>query len=394
MTGHARVVERLPAEQLFFPLAAAYALLSVPLSLHGMLDASPLLPGFAHPLFHAHELLFGFALAVVTGYLVNRIQYRYLMLLAGVWLLARGLFLFMPVSLPAMVANLSFAAALVGLTAPPFLRAAKKPRNKLFGPLLIAIGLAVAAFHLLQPLGAAWQRAAIYQGLLLLALLLVVMGGRIIAPAVANATERAGGTLEARLQPRTEGALILLLLAALLVQPLPFARPLAGVLLLIAATLAAARLWRWQPWHYRQRPDLLCLLLGYAWLVAGLALLGIHWLTAVLSTGAALHALTIGGLGTLTATVMARVRLNRRKLSPANHPLLPIMVLALSGAAMLRIALPGSITTLWLSAALWSLAFTLLLVLLLRHSDLPGLLPSSLRQRLSENVSPRKRRLS
>ena len=55
----------------FFPAAALYATLLLPLSVAGLLGVLPMPPGLAQPLGHAHELLFGYALAVVAGYLLG-----------------------------------------------------------------------------------------------------------------------------------------------------------------------------------------------------------------------------------------------------------------------------------------------------------------------------------
>ncbi len=357
---------RLAAERLFFPLAAAYAALAVPLSLHGMLSGRPLLAGLSSPLMHAHELLFGFALAVVAGYLINRLSLTRLLMLGGLWLLARILFLTLPGSLPALMANIAFAAVVAAFTAPQFMRAAKRLRNHVFGPVLIALALAVAAYHLLPALGVAPPQIAVHQTLLLFGLLMVLMGGRIIAPAVAGAIERGGGTLEARVQPRIEGILIVLMLAALGASLFPGGTALAGGLLLLAGPLTAVRLIRWRPWQCRQRWDLLCLMLGYAWLSVSLTLLGMSHLSGSLPPAIATHGLTVGAMGTLTATVMARVRLVRRKLDPAQEWSTPVVALAISAAAVLRIGWPASPPALWLAAGLWTLAFILLLGLFAR----------------------------
>jgi uncharacterized protein involved in response to NO len=355
--------EPVAAERLLFPLAALQAALIVPASLHGMRSGNPLLPGLASPLGHAHELLFGFALAVVGGYLLNRLRRQTLWLLAGLWFSGRVFFLLMPGSLLAALVSAAFAATLTWHAAPPFLRAAKRWRNRILGPLLIALALVAAGYHLW---GFVLQPIVLHQTLLLFGLLMLIMGGRIIAPAVAGAIERSGGTLEARVQPRVEAALILLMLGALVLRPVAPGTVPSGLLLLVAGTLAAVRLVRWQPWRVRQRPDLLCLMLGYGWLSVGLCLLGYAWAFSSMPTGSAVHGLTVGALGTLTATVMARVRLVRRRLEPAREWSTPVIALLIAAAAVLRIGWPASETALWLAAGAWSAAWLLVLALMFR----------------------------
>ncbi len=138
---------RVAAEGLFFPVAAVYAALAVPLSVHGMRSGEALLPGFAAVTGHAHELLFGFALAVAAGFLVTRASRPQLATLVGLWLMARIGFLALPGSLFAFGANIAFAGYLGRLVIPQFLKGAKKLRNRTIGPLLGALCLVVAVFH-------------------------------------------------------------------------------------------------------------------------------------------------------------------------------------------------------------------------------------------------------
>src|SRR5690606_41473169 len=79
----------------FFPAATLYAALVLPWSLAGLLGLLPVPPGLATPYGHAHELLFGFALAVVAGYLLGPQPPRLTLLLAA-WALARLGWLFWP----------------------------------------------------------------------------------------------------------------------------------------------------------------------------------------------------------------------------------------------------------------------------------------------------------
>ncbi len=160
---------------MFFPAAAAFGAVAVPLSVHGMLSGHALSPGFASVPGHAHELLFGFALAVVAGFLINRISAARLGALFVLWLAARASFLAYPGSIAAVIANVMFAAMLATLVSPQFLRSAKKWRNKSLAPLLIALCLTAIVFQL----GAATthlslQVLALRESVLLFTLLLLL----------------------------------------------------------------------------------------------------------------------------------------------------------------------------------------------------------------------------
>jgi uncharacterized protein involved in response to NO len=365
--------QRVAAERLFFPAATLYGAAAVPLSVHGMLSGNPLLPGVASVAMHAHELLFGFAMAVVAGFLITRTTRARLGMLFGLWLAARASFLALPGSALAFAANATFAGLLGVTVAPQFLKSAKKLRNKSIAPLLIALCLAMLVFQLGAVSAHAWlQFLALQEGVLLLALLMLFMGGRIIAPAAAGAIQDAGGHLEARVQPRIEGALLVFMALAAAALAVPQGRFIAGALLLLAASLALVRLARWRLWACTGRPDLWCLGVGYLWLAAGLALLGLSWAFNLLPAATATHAITIGALGTLATTVMARVRLIHDKRDPARMRALPWIALLITLAALTRLVGSGSLFALGVAASAWSLALLLLLAALLQARPVGG----------------------
>jgi uncharacterized protein involved in response to NO len=355
------------AEAVFFPAAAFYGAAAAPLSVHGMLSGRPLLPGFASIPAHAHELLFGFALAVVAGFLITRISRARLSVLFGAWLVARGSFLVLPGSALALSANVAFAVLLGALVAPQFFKSAKKLRNQAFAPLLIAICAAALAFQFAAATGSvSLQFLSVRETVLLFALLMLFMGGRIIAPAAAGAIQRAGGNLQHRVQPRIEGSLLILMMLAIIALALPGGEMVTGALVLASAALALVRLLRWRLWSCPRRPDLWCLGVGYAWLVIGLALLGLSWTLQLLPMSTATHAITVGALGTLTSAVMLRVRLIRSKRDPSRARILPWITASIALAAVLRLAGGSSLAVLNAAAALWSLGMLMLLLSLLR----------------------------
>ncbi|QOC22485.1 NnrS family protein [Wenzhouxiangella sp. AB-CW3] len=359
--------KRPTTERLLFPLAAAYGALSIPLSLMGM-DGHSSPPGLAFPAGHAHELFFGYALAVVAGFLINRLSARGLVMLAVLWLSARISFLWWPGSLLSLALNTGFALAVATVAAPRFMKAAKKWRNRIIGPLLLAICTAAIVLQLAltaESTVAAW--VVIRMAVLMFALLMLFFGGRLIAPAAAGAIEQAGGHLEARVQPRIEGALIILLAAAMPASALPALDPLRGVLLLTAATLAVVRLGRWRLWACPGRADLYCLGVGYAWLGIGLGMMGLAALQwAGPGENAAVHAITVGALGTLTSIIMLRTRLLLLKVSVQTFwPASLLLTALMSAAAILRLAAPQDTLAPSVAASCWSLALLMLTGLLL-----------------------------
>ncbi|MBU0918465.1 MAG: NnrS family protein [Pseudomonadota bacterium] len=370
---------RLPfANAWFFPAAALYAALILPYSLLALLGLLPALPGLATSAGHAHEMLFGFALAVIAGYLLGPQRLRFTLTLLGCWALARLSFLLWPGSWLALICAAAFATGLAWKVLPRFLGAAKKWRNQSVAP--VVAGLSLLSAIASGGFGAGYDRLMLEEALLLLATLMFFMGGRIIAPAIAGYAQSRGWRLDARVQPQIEGAVLILLGLALLLNllPWPLIRHLTGAVLVAAAVLTTIRLLRWQPWRCA-RPELLTLLLGYAWLAIGLLLLGLGTLLPALPLNATLHALTVGALGSLTFAVMARTRLIYRFRDPAAQRWIQGVALLISLAALARV-LPAVLSQphpawLLLAAGCWSLAFMALTLLLWRcrdaHSDSP-----------------------
>jgi uncharacterized protein involved in response to NO len=207
-----------------------------------------------------------------------------------------------------------------------------------------------------------------------LLLLMTFMGGRVIAPAVAGTLEKKGIPLEARVQPRIEGMLIVILGCAVFLMAFPAADPITGSLLLATSALITLRTLRWKLWLCPERPDLLVLAVGYIWLAIGALAIGLALLKGT-TLAPALHVITIGGLGILSTSVMLRLAWQRsHRKPPAAREVFPIAAL-LSGAAISRFMAGespfGEPVLLWLSASLWALAYawvTVRLLVLAKHA--------------------------
>lgn len=362
-----------PGNAVFFPMATVYATFVLPPSVFAMLGLTGAFPALASPIGHAHELLFGFSLAVVAGNQLGPMALPRLALLAGLWVIARATFLAAPHSATAGVANIAFAALLAAQIAPRLFVSAKKLRNQALPAVLAAICVSGIAFQLALRAGyASASQTILVTAVLLLALLMLFMGGRIIAPTVAGQFHRQGGKLDARVQPGIEGGLIVAMTIA--AAAAMFSRSASLVMLAAAATivsgaLSAVRLVRWRLWALRSRPDLLCLAAGYGWLALGLLLYG-----AALAAGryqaAALHIITVGALGTLTLNVMAMTWTLKARQDPSRDRVRVVATVLVGVAAMARVlaglAVFDSRMLLLIASTAWSGAFALLFILLVR----------------------------
>ncbi len=341
--------------RLLFPLATVAA------GLAPMLWLAGLLPAAADGRWHGHEMLFGFAGAVIGGFLLNRRTAALAPVLVLAWLLGRAAALAGP-SLPAALMGLVYPALLAAVAGPPLWRPARRWRNRLAPLVLAGLALLDALWWQGRLAGdAAAQDRSLLAALTLLALLLLVMGGRALHTAVAGALDRRGLPRADLRAADHEMVLGPLLLAAAVL--LATGRPLwAGGPLSLAGALA---LWR-LPWGQARRlagdPRLWTLGAGQLWLGLGL-LLGAG------GTGrdapwaqAAWHGLGLGALGTLTLVMMARTAALR-----ARRPLGPFSDMALASglvtaAAVARLAVPAlGEQALWPAAIGWLLACLVLL---------------------------------
>lgn len=363
----------MPAHALFFPAAAAYAAASVPASVAAMLGAGPAIPGLAFPAGHAHELLFGFALAAVAGNQLGPTPRPVLALLLGLWLAARVAFLAAPMHVTSAVLNGAFAATLAWQIAPRAFGHPKKLRNRSLPVTVVALCIMGAITGISLHAGPApMQQAALVVAILLLGLLMLFMGGRIIAPAAAGQAYREGGNLAARVQPRLEGTLIAAMFLAIAAAAAG-ALALAGAAVAVAGVVALVRMARWRLWTLRTRPDLVCLGLGYGWLAVGLFAVGVA-LVRQAHLVTALHLVTVGAIGTLTVNVMALTWLRLARRDPA-RAVLPVWSTALVAVAVVARVAADFVPERgpWLAAAAgsWSAAYVLLLALFSRVRRAP-----------------------
>jgi uncharacterized protein involved in response to NO len=337
----------------FYLLAGAYAALSVPL---WAAQFAGWLPG-ANPLWHAHEMLFGYAFAVIAGFLLTAVRVwsgrptpagPFLAVIAAIWVIARILALH---SLPmAAWADLAFAIAVaIGIGRP--LVASGNRRNWFFIALMLGLGVASIAFT-------RYSRIGLFVGLDVVLFIMAVMGGRVIPAFTNSAIPDAGARRNRIVEYGALGSLLLLLVFDLLELFVP-----AAIVCLIAAPFHAVRLALWSPWATRARPILWILHLSYAWVVVHLVLRGLTGFDLIAS-GFATHALTVGAIGGLTLGMMTRTSRGHtaRPLKVGGAELAAYVLVHV--AAFVRVFVPlvlpdAHVAWVIVSAVLWFAAFAL-----------------------------------
>jgi uncharacterized protein involved in response to NO len=211
-----------------------------------------------------------------------------------------------------------------------------------------------------------WAAAGKRLAIAVIVMLISFIGGRIIPSFTANWLRRAGAeSFPASFDAFDRGTLALSAVA-LSIWVVVDLTTVSGAGLILAAAAHAVRLARWRGGATTREALLWILHLGYAWLPIGLALLGAAAWRPGLATGA-IHALTVGAMGTMTLAVMTRASLghSQRPLT-AGAGTLAVYLLVLT-AAVARIAAPllgnGYMAALEIAAGAWIAAFALFLVL-------------------------------
>jgi uncharacterized protein involved in response to NO len=360
----------------FFLAAAFWAPVSLGLFLLQLTGWLDLPTAFDPPTWHAHEMLFGFAMAAVAGHLMTAIpnwtgrmplQGVPLLVLAVVWLLGR-----LAVATAALIGP--GAAAVVDLSFPALLmlaiaREILAGRNWRNLPMIAALALLFGANAVTLAAAVGWietPQPGLRGAVAVFVLLIALVGGRIIPSFTRNRLARLG--VAARPAPfgLVDRGAIALAAASGAAWAAGLPEPLTGPLLLTAGLAAAVRLARWRGTVALGEPPLLALHLGRGWLALGLALLGAAELWPTLPPMAGLHALTTGAVGTTIMAVMARAALSgtgrrgRAKQGTLAFGLITLAALLRVGAPFIP-ALYGPLIT--IAGLAWVSAFAAFIVL-------------------------------
>ena len=359
----------------FYLLAAAFA---VPLVLlwqfrpGGGLVSGGYLAGLA---WHVHEMVFGFAAAVLTGFLLTAARSwtgmespsgARLAALAGIWAAGRILVVTGP-AIPAIVVDCLFLPCVALVVAAPVVRA----RNYRNLPVAAAPAVLAAAnllFHLEQVdlIGLPRANGGAMLALDVFALLIALMAGRIIPAFTANAVPTA--------RPRRNRVVEIVSFASLGVLAIvgvgeawlvPDGTWLAAVAA-IAAIAHGVRLWLWDPASTLREPLLWVLPLSYAWLPAALALRALSLADLGIPAASAVHAFGIGAMGGLMLGMMTRSALGHTGRALAAGPAETAGFVLIHLAATVRVFGPlaapeMAVLAAGASAALWAGAFVIFL---------------------------------
>ncbi|EIO3977009.1 TPA: NnrS family protein [Vibrio vulnificus] len=368
-----KVEEKIPAWlrlgfRPFFLLGSVYAIIAIAVWVWIFQTGQPTqlqVPGLW---WHVHEMLFGFAMAIVAGFLLTAVQnwtgingtkhYR-LALLVALWLLPRIL-LWTPVPLWLTSSIEALFLALVAFEIGSRVVQAKGWRNLFFVPLfLLAIGANFASYATIKGMPP-FTSSAVWQAMLWwFTLLLSVMGARVIPFFTARRFNFEKANPIVWLDWAANLPLVMLFLLSFF--PVTMAQ-LGQPLMVIAGGAQLVRFIRWKPWLTLSEPLVWSLHAAYLCLPLSLLLRGL--LDNPFASHNLIHLFAIGALAGLILAMIARVTMGHTGRMIYQGPNMSLAFGALFLAALVRsfgvIFAPAQLF-IWIdiSAALWVFAFTL-----------------------------------
>jgi uncharacterized protein involved in response to NO len=347
-------------------LFGVFAMLGWLGSLHGIALAARA-PSPGGMLWHAHEMIFGFAAAIVAGFLLTAMRAwtsldtpsgAPLALLWLLWLAGRIAVWFGPEPLAA-IADSAFLPVLM-IVLLRVLIPARNPHN-VFVPIVLGmLALLNILFHTYVLQGRADLAVRVAGAAVgLLVTLVTIIAGRVTPMFTANAVPG----YAFRRWRAVEALAVVLPLLAFALDALGASAWLVGSAAGATAVVHGIRLAGWRSWQVGCRPILTILHAAYAWVPLGFALLALS-AAGLVPYSVALHALTVGALGGAIIAMITRTALGhtgRRLVAGPTDIASYCFVIA---AAVLRVfgpLLASSWSAWWIDAAglCWCMAFAL-----------------------------------
>ena len=337
------------------------------------LDLNP--AGLMPVTWHAHEMIFGYAMAVIAGFLLTAIKNwtgqqtirgAGLFVLFALWVAARMLALTQgDLSVVLMAAaDLSFMLTLVIAASLPVLRVRQYAQAGILSKLALLLA-SNALFYLgVFEIVASGEQWGLYSGLYLVVALLLVMARRVIPFFIEKGIGEGAVVKNWKWVDNSSLVLLLMLMAVDVFTGYDMVASMLAAALFFVHTV---RLSGWYTHRLWRRPLLWVLYVAYGFVVAGFLLKAAEpWFNV--SPFLFVHAFAYGGIGIMTIGMMSRVILGHTGRDVLHPPaVLGICFMLLTGGAVARVLLPliaPGLYNAWLvmSQLLWIAAFLLFLL--------------------------------
>lgn len=329
----------------FFLVAGLFSVLLMATFLLGLMTDVWHYNYFPLSIWHGHEMIFGYSVAVVAGFLLTAVRNwtgmdtatgGVLLLLLLLWLAGR----LVPAMsmLPGWVIALldsSFLPLLAAIILRPILKA-RQYRN-LSVPLLLllmAIGQVLIYSEMLEFSFGSLERGMML-GLGSMLMLISVIGGRVMP----FFTERGLPGVMVIKRSWVEHTATPIIAIWLLLALAGANGEMMMVAALTAAVIHGVRLAGWWSGRIWREPMIWIIHLAYAWLVAGF-LLQMVAVMDLMPLTVALHGWTTGAIGLFTLGMMARVSLGHTGRAVRATPIMTMAFVLMALVAPVRVALP------------------------------------------------------
>jgi len=324
---------------------------------------------------HGHEMIFGYAVAVIGGFLltavrnwtgVATIKGPALAALVLSWILARTLPLLNSGLLFEWAAlfDLAFLLGLILAIAHPIVKV-KQWRQLMIVAILVSILAADIVYYLgvlhIVNQGVSW---GLFSAVYLIMALIFTLARRVMPFFIERGV---GYQVQLKNWSLIDSTSLVFLAALLIVDVFLKQALLTALISFVLVLLHATRLYGWYTKGIWQKPLLWVLFLAYSLFIVGFALKAINFFS-LYPTSLPLHAFTYGGIGMMTLGMMARISLGHTGRNINEPPKIVTWIfLSLFLGTLIRVILPIFVPTAYLhiiglAQGLWILAFSLFLV--------------------------------
>jgi uncharacterized protein involved in response to NO len=323
---------------------------------------------------HAHEMIYGYSLAVISGFLLTAVKNwtgeqtphgPWLFGLFLLWVIARILFLFgTSLIFIAALFDMLFMLSLIFAIASPIIKVRQWRQLAILSKIiLLTIGnglFYLGAAGLLEQ-GIYW---GIYGGLLMIIALILTLGRRVIPMFIERGV---GYPVQLVNHKWIDRSSLVLLLAFFIIFVFVGNKQISAIISLALFFITTIRLFGWHTPGIWKKPLLWSLFIAFIFIDLGFLLFAVSDLLNI-PTMLAFHAFSYGGIGIVTLGMMSRVSLGhtgRDIQSPPKAITLSFILLVVGGVC--RVLLPifdmdHYVTWILLSQIFWAVAYLIFVI--------------------------------
>ena len=323
---------------------------------------------------HAHEMIYGYSLAVISGFLLTAVKNwtgeqtphgPWLFGLFLLWVIARILFLFgTSLIFIAALFDMLFMLSLIFAIASPIIKVRQWRQLAILSKIiLLTIGnglFYLGAAGLLEQ-GIYW---GIYGGLLMIIALILTLGRRVIPMFIERGV---GYPVQLVNHKWIDRSSLVLLLAFFIIFVFVGNKQISAIISLALFFITTIRLFGWHTPGIWKKPLLWSLFIAFIFIDLGFLLFAVSDLLNI-PTMLAFHAFSYGGIGIVTLGMMSRVSLGhtgRNIQSPPRILTLSFILLLVGGVC--RVLLPifdmdHYVTWILLSQIFWAVAYLIFVI--------------------------------